>query len=65
MKTDVHAAIQFSGYALIVAVKEHRNKTDVNLSPVASSQKKISKNEQHNITNNPENWDAGWFSNYE
>ena len=67
MKTQSQAAIQFSGYPLKLASKDHLNIQNVNLYAVASSEEKLAKKDQQqrDMVNNPENWDAGWFNNYE
>lgn len=67
MKTQTQASLQFSGYPLKLASKDQLNQPHSDLLVVASFHKKLSKKDQHqpDLANNPENWDTGWFNNYE
>jgi len=67
MKTQSQAALQFSGYPLTSADNNQLNKQNVNFFVVAAYEKRVSKKheQQPDLVNNPENWDTGWFNNYE
>jgi hypothetical protein len=59
MKKKSGNLLQFSGYPLRLVA----NPTETR-HPKASVVK-IPKQEKEDPANNPRNWDAGWFSNYE
>lgn len=63
MKAQYHT-IQFSGYPLrVVEMKPAHSKAELFIVPPAQNfQTSLQKNE---ITNNPNNWDERWFTNYE
>lgn len=63
MKQQSEATIQFSGYPLSVVETQKKIKK-AELIVVKPSTNQTS-NQKNPITNNSENWDLDWFTNYE
>ena len=63
MKAQSEATIRFSGYPLTVVEKKQKN-ARAELIVIGSSAYLISFT-KNRVTNDPGNWDIGWFANYE
>jgi hypothetical protein len=63
MKAQSEATIRFSGYPLrIVEIKHTNAKAELIVIRTTAYIISFTKNK---VTNDPINWDSGWFANYE